>query len=106
MTTENSAVVKIVAQKTKEYNDLDTRYKKLGVKVLSLIDKHKTLMEVHMKTVTALRVLTGKYEEQRREIVEGLNACIETKKYGEFGNEWVINLGMFKHQVKKWEGKK
>ena len=39
------------------------------------------------------------------EFVNALYCCIETKTFGEFKNEWVLNLGMFKHQVKKWEEK-
>ena len=53
---------------TKEYNDLDTRYKKLGVKLLTLSEKQKTLMEVHTKTLKALEILTCKYEEAQERI--------------------------------------
>ncbi len=60
MTTNNSAVVKIMTKKDKDYNTLSDKYVKLG-------EKHKTLMEVHAKTLKALEILTGKYEEQRRE---------------------------------------
>ena len=41
----NGAIIKIVSQHTKEYNELDTTYKKLGVKHLSLLREHKDLVE-------------------------------------------------------------
>ena len=104
MPNENSAVVKIIAQKTKEYNDLDTRYKKLGVKLLALSGKHKTLMEVHEKTLRNEYNLTDKLKEERREIVEDLVSC---RKYGGAPHYKLnINIVQFKEIMEKWEGKK
>ena len=36
---KNNTVIKIIAQHTRDYNDLDTLYKKLGVKHIALINK-------------------------------------------------------------------
>ena len=36
---DNGAVVKIIAQHTRDYNELDTLYKKLGAKHVVLINK-------------------------------------------------------------------
>lgn len=88
MTTNNSAVVKIIAKHTEQYNKLS--------------DKYKTLMEVHLKTLKALDNLTGKYEEQRREIVEDLKA-IETRRL--FGKDEALYDIIIKI-LDKWEGKK
>ena len=67
-------MLKIITDKDKIYNALDTTYKKLGVKYLALSGKHETLMEVHLKTLKALEILTGKYEEaqERIELLKGL----------------------------------
>ena len=62
----DSTIVKIVAQHTRDYNDLDTRYKKLGV-------KHLTLLEVHKKTLTELSDL----ESRHHDLLEEMKAHVE-----------------------------
>ena len=57
-TTENSATVKIIANMTREYNELDRTYKQLGV-------KHLTLFEVHTKTLKELSDLESRHHDLR-----------------------------------------
>ena len=113
MTTENSAVVKIVAQKTKEYNelleksnnklkeyrDLLTDHKKLGHKFMFLKKRHETLMEVHAKTLKNEYNQTERCEEQRREIVEDLTELGNSMNDGDEPYDIVI-------LKEKWGGKK
>ena len=94
MTTGNSAVVKIIAQKTKEYNDLDTTYKKLGNKFIFLKKRYDTLMEIHEKTLRNEYNLTGELKEQRLEMVEDLKTIKKATP---------VNINKY---IKKWEGKK
>ena len=85
---------KIIASYTKEYNKLSDEYIKLG-------EKHKTLMEVHQKTLKNEYNLTDKLKEQRLEIVEDLKEIIkgEIKEYGSYWFE-------IDYKIIKWEGKK
>ena len=54
--TENRAVLKIIADKDRIYNDLDTLYKKLGAK--------------HIVTLKKLTALTERYNELKRILQE------------------------------------
>ena len=96
MPNENSATVKVVAKITREYNDLDTRYKKLGVKYIALKKKHDTLLEVHEKVLRNEYNLTDKLKEQRLEIVEDLKIIT---------SDVLTSSGQYHLKVlKKWEG--
>lgn len=62
MTTENNAVIKIIAKHTKEYNEL--------------LLEHNTLLEVHTKTVNDYFEL----KEKMRDYLDD-NADIEAERY-------------------------
>jgi len=64
--TDNSAVVKIIAKHTREYNELDILYKKLGT-------RHLTLLQVHKKTLEKMAQLESQHhdlKEQHTIVVE------------------------------------
>ena len=68
----DSAIIKIVANHTREYNELDTTYKKLGVKHLSLLRNHKDLVE----NFTDLKILCANLTAENkalRKLLEGEN---------------------------------
>ena len=92
---DNGAVVRIIAQHTRDYNDLDTRYKKLGA-------KHLTLMKVHEKTIKASADLVWNNNELISEMLEDVEINFIIHK--------PTNLANIKDRAKlliiKWEGKK
>ncbi len=116
MTTENSATVKIIANMTREYNDLLdksnkklkeyrdllTDHKKLGNKFMFLKKRNETLMEVHEKTLKNEYNLTDKLKEQRLEIVEDLDSIVPKK--GWWNDDMVLEN--IRELIDKWEGKK
>ena len=56
--SDNEAVIKIIAQHTREYHELDLLYKRLGV-------KHLTLLEVHKETVAKMGELESFHHDLR-----------------------------------------
>ena len=64
--TDNEAVIKIIAKHTREYNELDILYKKLGA-------RHLTLLQVHKKTLEKMAQLESQHhdlKEQHTIVVE------------------------------------
>ena len=115
---DNSAVVKIIAQHTRDYNALDRRYKQLGV-------KHATLLGVHKKTIDKMasqedihhelkeqhKVLVSRFvdmklvcsnlkkklKEEREEFLDDLTVIDEI--------DWDKTWKLYADIRKKWEGK-
>lgn len=100
MPTENSAVVKIMTKKDKDYNTLSDKYVKLG-------EKHKTLMEVHLKTLKALDNCKGDYAEQRREFLKDLKITYQDIEIDlDDGNDPKLACEYIEILREKWGGKK
>jgi len=64
--TENRAVLKIIADKDKIYNDLDTTYKKLGAKHVILVNKF-----------VDLKILAGNLKAENKKLRELLDLAQE-----------------------------
>ena len=60
----DSAIVKIVANHTREYNDLDTRYKQLGVKHLVLVENYANLKILNAQLTAENKSLKKLLEEK------------------------------------------
>jgi len=64
--SENRAVLKIIADKDKIYNDLDTTYKKLGAKHVILVNKF-----------VDLKILAGNLKAENKKLRELLDLAQE-----------------------------
>lgn len=71
--TDNAAVVKIIANHTREYNELDRLYKKLGV-------KHLTLMEVHKTTLEKMAKLESQHHDLRADHIIVVERAVTVKQ--------------------------
>ena len=69
---ENRAVLKIIADKDKIYNALDTTYKKLGA-------KHITLLEVHRKTLEKFSNLESLHHDLKEEMKAHVERFVDLK---------------------------
>ena len=65
MTDDNSAIVKIVANHTREYAELQTKY--------------KNLMEVHLETLKKYQAVSIKYDDLKNEIVHDFDLILRGK---------------------------
>ena len=63
--SDNSAVVKIIAQHAREYNDLDTLYKKLGVKYITSVSRERDLSNAFAELNILTKQLKGENKKLR-----------------------------------------
>ena len=100
--TDNNAVIKIVAKHTKEYNELNEKYVKLGRKVLwknkiyaEVLDEKTTvdaLCTKLRKDNAELRKLNGEAKKECRTLQESLDQCQQEieklyERIGELGGD-------------------
>ena len=85
ITTENRAVLKIIADKDRIYNELDRTYKKLGAKHIVVVKKLTALTErynelkrilqeaedlkiIHAERFVDLKILCGNYKTENKRL--------------------------------------
>ena len=90
--SENSAIIKIIAEKTREYTDLFNKYSGLGAAHVALVNDYadcKILCAQLSKENKRLKKLS---EEQREEFVDDLKFK---------GSAWISRSEL----IKKWEAR-
>ena len=76
--SDNSAIVKIIAKHTKEYNLLNSDYKQLSITYLKVLDEKTNVdakCSVLRKQNKDLRVLLVRFERDNKMLQESLDQC-------------------------------